>query len=99
MTAMTLLTAYSMQNPMHDKSSLDRQLVDAGLRLVDRMVDETKHEDLRSFRETCAELHQRAQQKRRGQVNMMDNGPDFSNLLDTHWGSEQSTSHGGFYSK
>ncbi|RMZ83010.1 hypothetical protein DV737_g1768, partial [Chaetothyriales sp. CBS 132003] len=47
MTAMMLLTANSMLKPQHDKFALDKQLVDAGMRLLDRMVEETGSEPLR----------------------------------------------------
>ena len=58
---MMLLTANSMHIPQHDNASMDIQLVDVGLRTVDRIVAETGSKVLQSFQEICAELHQRAQ--------------------------------------
>ena len=70
MTAMILLTAYSMHKPGHDNSSLDKRLVDTGLQTLDRMVGATNIAMLRSTRAICVELHQRAQQMR-GEAIMM----------------------------
>lgn len=64
MTAMMLLTANSMHKPQHDKLSIDKQLVDDGLQVIDRIVEETENEALRSFQGTCAELLQHALQRR-----------------------------------
>lgn len=75
MTAMMLLTANNMHKPQYAKLSFDNQLVDAGLQSLDKMVEETQSEALRSFHERCAELHQHAQQ-RRGPVIMTVNNHD-----------------------
>lgn len=80
---MTLLTANAMYKPQHDKTSLDKQLVDAGLQRLDKMVDENNSEVLRSFQKTCSELHQQAQQMR-GQAIMANKHNFFSHLPDAH---------------
>ena len=69
-----------MHNSLHDNASLDKQLVDIGLRTVDKMVEETNSKVLQSFQETCAELHQRAQHMR-GQAVMMAHERDFFSHL------------------
>ena len=64
MTAMVLLTANSMHRPRHGDLSLDRYLVESGLRTVDRLVKEIGNNGtLQSFRMTCTELHQRTQER------------------------------------
>jgi hypothetical protein len=96
MTAMMLLTANSMHKPQHDNSSLDKQLVDAGLQSLDRIVEETKSEVMQSFQETCTELHRRAQQMR-GQAIMMANERHFfSHLPDIQSESEIHGHRDGF---
>ena len=83
MTAMMLLTANNMQKPQHEKFPWDEQLVDAGLQFLDKMVEETKSEALRSFQDTCAELHQHAQCRRDKAVIMANNHNSFLHFPDT----------------
>ncbi|EHK44580.1 hypothetical protein TRIATDRAFT_224048 [Trichoderma atroviride IMI 206040] len=63
MTAMVILTANSMHKPQHNNLALDSQLIEVGLQTVDQMVQETGNEMLKSFRATCAELHQHTQRR------------------------------------
>lgn len=63
MTAMVILTANSMHTPQHNHLILDIQLIEAGLQVVDKMVQETGSEMLKSFEATCAELHQHTQRR------------------------------------
>lgn len=86
MTAMVLLTANTMYNPQHDLASTDGQLVDAALGMLDRIVDETNNDELRSFHKTCTDLHQHAQQKRH-QIIMMEanDGDSQLNFVDPGW--------------
>lgn len=72
MTAMVVLTANRMRHAQHDKVASDRQLVDSGLQLVNRMVEETKSEALRSFEEMCTELHQHAQRRSHQAITLPD---------------------------
>jgi hypothetical protein len=64
MSAMMLLTANSMQNPQHDKLSLDNRLVEAGLQTIDKIVEETQSNVVRSFRDTFTKLDQDARRRR-----------------------------------
>ncbi|KAH7122740.1 fungal-specific transcription factor domain-containing protein [Dendryphion nanum] len=72
MTAILLLTFNSMQRPQHDLLSLDNELVDKGLQMLDRVEEETQSEIVRSFRKTCTGLHRDAQQ-RRAEASVMAN--------------------------
>jgi hypothetical protein len=71
-----LLKANTMHESQYDKLSLDSQLVEAGLRTVDTMVEETQSEILRSFRATCAELNQNSL-RRRVEATIMGKDADF----------------------
>jgi hypothetical protein len=64
MTAMMLLTANIMHRPQHENSAFDSQLVNTGVRTLDKMVEETGSEALQQFRDTCTELDQAAQLRR-----------------------------------
>lgn len=66
MASMMLLTVNSMQRSQHDPLSLDDQLIDAGLRTLDKIVEDTQSEVVRSFREMCTELVQDSQRRRLG---------------------------------
>ena len=77
MTAMVLLTAHSIHRAGHTKVFFDKELVDAGLKVLDRIVEETKSDDLRSVRDTCIELQDKAQQRRR-QDYMIANSRDLT---------------------
>jgi len=70
MSAMLLLTFNSMQRPQHDQLSLDYQLVERGLKVLDEVAEETQSEIVRSFRQTCAGLH-RDVERRRAEANVM----------------------------
>jgi hypothetical protein len=72
MTAMLLLTFNSIQRPHHEQVSFDNDLVDAGLKMLDRVVEETQSEIVRSFRTTCTGLHLDAQQ-RCAEASVVDN--------------------------
>ena len=61
MTAMVVLTANSMHKPQHDDLVSDKELVSDGLQFLDKMVEDNKCEVLRTFHQTCTELHQRVQ--------------------------------------
>lgn len=60
---MVILTANSMHTPQHNNLALDSQLIEVGLQTVDKMVQETGSEMLKSFQDTCAELHQHTQRR------------------------------------
>jgi hypothetical protein len=77
MTAMLLLTFNSMQRPQHDQLSLDNELVDTGLQMLDQITEETQSEKVRSFRKICTGLHWDAQQ-RRAEASMIANSLDLS---------------------
>jgi hypothetical protein len=64
MTAMLLLTFNILQRPYHDQAFFDDELVDSGLRMLEKVAEETQSEIVRSFRETCTGLHLDAQQRR-----------------------------------
>ncbi|KAF2648394.1 hypothetical protein K491DRAFT_642581 [Lophiostoma macrostomum CBS 122681] len=70
MTAILLLTFNNMQEPKHDQLSLDYQLVERGLQMLDRVGEENQSEVVRSFHKTCAWLHRDAQRKRSGDTVM-----------------------------
>lgn len=70
---MMLLTANSMHGSRHDDRSSDSQLIEAGLRTLDKIVEETQSETVRSFRDTCAELNQDAQRRHTETTMMADN--------------------------
>ncbi|KAF2435307.1 hypothetical protein EJ08DRAFT_580643 [Tothia fuscella] len=83
MTSMVLLTANSMHKPIHSDLSLDKYLVEVGLRTVDKIAKDTGSEMLQSFQETCTELHERTQQKRAeaaGIANSVESSSYFVNL-------------------
>lgn len=92
MTAMLLLTANTMHNPQHELATGDSQLVDAALQKLDKIVDETKVDELRAFYDTCTDLHQHAQQKRFQMMTwpMMsaNDGDSELNFLDPGWPQE-----------
>lgn len=73
--------------------SLDNRLVEVGLQTVEKMMQETGSELLRSFQTTCAELHQHTQ-RRCVEAAIMANNVDYSSLfLDTQyesWGNGHS---------
>jgi hypothetical protein len=96
MSAMILLTANAMQNPQGDSSSLDKQLVDVGLQTLDKMIEETNSEFLRSFQTTCAELHQHSQRMRGQAIMKANRGHSFSHLPDTWSDSERPEHSDGF---
>jgi len=77
MTAMLLLTFNSMQRPQHDQLLLDDRLVDRGLQMLDRIMEEIQSEIVHSFCKTCTELHQNAQQ-RRAEARVMANSLNLS---------------------
>lgn len=94
MTAMVLLTAYSIHRPKHRDLSLDSHLVEIGLRTIDKMAKETeKNEMLKSFQATCTELHQRTQQRCAEASIMIDNVDCSSCIVDIHHGSEGNRHH------
>ena len=66
MASMMLLTVNGMQRPQHDMLSLDNQLIEAGLRTLDKIVEDTQSEVVRSFQKMCSELVQDSQRKRLG---------------------------------
>ncbi|RVX74936.1 hypothetical protein B0A52_01213 [Exophiala mesophila] len=89
MTAMLLLIANTMHNPRHELAADDDPLVQAALVQLDRIVDETKVDRLRSFHDICLDLHQHAQQKRRDLMTWAElaaNEGDLNlNFLDPGW--------------
>lgn len=66
MASMMLLTVNGMQRSQHDTLSLDEQLIEAGLRTLDKIVEDTQSEVVRSFQKMCAELVQDSQRRRLG---------------------------------
>lgn len=89
MTAMVLLTANSMHRPQHNKLALDSQLIEVGLQTLEKMVQETGSEMLKSFQATCAELYQHTQ-RRCDEAAIIANNVDYSSVfLDTKYGSEE----------
>ncbi|PTB42725.1 hypothetical protein M441DRAFT_57394 [Trichoderma asperellum CBS 433.97] len=89
MTAMVLLTANSMHRPQHNKLALDSQLIEVGLQTLEKMVQETGSEMLKSFQATCAELYQHTQ-RRCDEAAIIANNVDYSSVfLDTNYGSEE----------
>lgn len=89
-----LLMVNSMHRSRYDNMSLDNQLVEAGLRTLDEMVEETQSEALRSFRKTCTELNQDAL-RRRVEAAVTANNADFSMFsVDTRWRSEENGPRG-----
>ncbi|KAL3704110.1 hypothetical protein TMatcc_009800 [Talaromyces marneffei ATCC 18224] len=64
MASMMLLTVNGMQRTQHDTPSLDDQLVEAGLGTLDKIIEETQSEVVRSFRDMCKELVQDSQRRR-----------------------------------
>lgn len=82
MTAMLLLTVKSMQVGPYDQLSLDGQLIESGLRKLDRVLEEIQSEVIRSFRNTCAELNEMAQRRRSEAKRMAHNTEMSTYLLD-----------------
>ncbi|KAF3396969.1 hypothetical protein DPV78_007848 [Talaromyces pinophilus] len=66
MASMMLLTVNGMQRSQHDTLSLDEQLIEAGLRTLDKIVEDTQSEVVRSFQKMCTELVQDSQRRRLG---------------------------------
>jgi hypothetical protein len=64
MASMMLLTVNGMQRSQRNTLSLDDQLIEAGLRVLDNIVEETKSEVVRSFRDMCTELVQDSERRR-----------------------------------
>ena len=92
MTAMLLLTFNSMQRPQHNQLSLDNQLVDRGLKMLDQVADETQSEIVLNFRKTCAGLHQRSAEMRcsqrdgeRTRSGYVDGTPQVHSARDGDW--------------
>ncbi len=75
-----------MDRSQHDKLSYDSQLIEAGLRTLDKLVEETQSDLVRSLRDTCTELNQDAQ-RRRVEVTMMANDADNMYFGDPDWAS------------
>jgi hypothetical protein len=80
MTALMLLTFNGLQNPHNDSLSSDNNLVDSGLRRLDRIVEETQSEVVSSFRDACATLSQ-ASRQRRAEASAVSNSFDLSAYL------------------
>ena len=51
--AMLLLIFNSMQRPQQDQLSLDNQLVDRGLEVLDQIAEETQSEIVRVYNQGC----------------------------------------------
>lgn len=75
MTAMLLLTFNSLQRPQHDQLAVDNPLVDRGLQMLEQVAEETQSEIVRSFRKTCAGLHQDVQ-RRQAEASVLANSLD-----------------------
>lgn len=80
MTALMLLTFNALQNPHSDELSSDNKLVETGLEVLDRMIEETQSEVVRSFREACGNLHLDSL-RRRAEASAMANSLEFSAYL------------------
>lgn len=89
MTAMLLLTANILHRPQHGYTVLDTQLVDAGMRTLDKMVEETGSEALKQFRDTCIELNQEAQLRRDAATMTVKNRNFAMHFLYLHGGASQ----------
>lgn len=63
MTAMMLLTFNGMKRPQHFQWSLDYQLVETGLRILEKVLEEAPNEVVRSFYDICTELHRDCQRR------------------------------------
>ena len=84
-----------MYRPKHGELSLDSHLVEIGLHTIDKMVKETKNKILQSSQATCAELHQRMQQRCAEAV--IANKVDFSSRVeDVLHVIEGNSHHDGF---
>jgi hypothetical protein len=77
MTAMLLLMVNSMQGSQHDKLSLDNELINAGLQSLDKVLEETQSEVVRTFRDAFTKLNGAAQ-RRHAEATMMANSLDLS---------------------
>lgn len=64
MASMMLLTVNGMQRPQKDTLSLDEQLIEAGLRILDKVIEHTQSEVVRSFQKLCTELLQDSRRRR-----------------------------------
>lgn len=74
-----------MQESQYDKMPLDGQLINAGLRTLDEMVEETQSEALRTFRKKCTELNRDAV-RRRFEAAVTANSDYLSmHPVDTRW--------------
>ncbi|KAL5376202.1 hypothetical protein DPSP01_010667 [Paraphaeosphaeria sporulosa] len=80
MTAMMLLTFNGLQNPLGDELLSDDKLVENGLKMLDRMLEETQHEVVRSFRYACGSLHD-ASKRRRAEASFIASSMDLSAYL------------------
>ncbi|KAK6365530.1 hypothetical protein LTS17_011249 [Exophiala oligosperma] len=76
---------FCMHDPQHDMASLDSQLVDIALGMLASIVDETNYTNLRSFHNTCAELHRNTQQKRQYIMMAANDRNSEPNFLDPAW--------------
>jgi hypothetical protein len=80
MTALMLLTFNGLQNPHNEKLSSDNNLVDTGLRMLDRIVEDTQSEVVCSFRDACGTLNQESR-RRRAEASVMASSFDLSAYL------------------
>lgn len=92
MTAMVILTANGMHKPQHNNLVSDIRLIEAGLQTVDKMVQETGSEMLKSFQATCAELHQHTQ-RRCLEAAIMANDVDYTSSFLATQNSSDSNGH------
>lgn len=86
MTAMLLVTANNMRRPWHENMFSDTQLLNSGLQVVGKMVEDTGHEGLRSFRDACIELDQEAHRRgSRTSTGMTANDREFLGFSERQW--------------
>lgn len=72
MTAMMLLIANTMHRPDHGYYSLDSQLIDVGMKTVDRMADGRRNDVLEVFRVTFVELRRDAWRRHKAATTMVN---------------------------
>ena len=80
MTAMMLLIANTMHRPDHSHYLLDSQLIDVGMKTVDRMADGSRNDALEAFRVTFVELRRDAWHRHRAAATIV-NSSDFHKEL------------------
>lgn len=81
MTAMMLLTANTMHRPDHGYYSLDSQLIDVGMKTVDRMAEGSKSDALEAFKVTFVELRRDAWRRHRAAITMVNSSEFYTEFM------------------